>query len=79
VYSIGIPYCLIPLIDPYIGRRNPKQDIATHFLRVDEVVNSIRGLGEEINESLVAWMILGAKFRSWANFPWFFQKQDSLF
>jgi hypothetical protein len=20
------------------------------------------------------WMILGAKFRSWANFPWFFQK-----
>jgi hypothetical protein len=25
------------------------------------------------------WMILGAKFRSWANFPWFFQKQDSLF
>jgi hypothetical protein len=26
-----------------------------------------------------AWMILGAKFRSWANFPWFFQKRDSLF
>jgi hypothetical protein len=25
------------------------------------------------------WMILGAKFRSWANFPWFFQKRDSLF
>jgi hypothetical protein len=24
-------------------------------------------------------MILGAKFRSWANFPWFFQKRDSLF
>ena len=23
-------------------------------------------------------MILGAKFFSWANFPWFFQKQDSL-
>jgi hypothetical protein len=22
----------------------------------------------------VAWMILGAKFLSWANFPWFFQK-----
>jgi hypothetical protein len=26
-----------------------------------------------------AGMILGAKFRSWANFPWFFQKRDSLF
>jgi hypothetical protein len=25
------------------------------------------------------WMILGAKFRSWDNFPWFFQKKDSLF
>jgi hypothetical protein len=24
-------------------------------------------------------MILGAKFRSWANFPWFFPKKDSLF
>jgi hypothetical protein len=28
---------------------------------------------------LKAGMILGAKFCSWANFPWFFQKQDSLF
>jgi hypothetical protein len=26
-----------------------------------------------------AGMILGAKFCSWANFPWFFQKRDSLF
>jgi hypothetical protein len=24
-------------------------------------------------------LILGAKFRSWANFPWFSQKRDSLF
>jgi hypothetical protein len=33
------------------------------------------------NDSLwyKAWIILGAKFRSWANFPWFFQKRDSLF
>jgi hypothetical protein len=30
-----------------------KKDIATYFLRVDEVVNSIRGLGEDFNESLV--------------------------
>jgi hypothetical protein len=26
-----------------------------------------------------AGIILGAKFLSWANFPWFFQKRDSLF
>jgi hypothetical protein len=25
------------------------------------------------------WMILGDKFLSWAKFPWFFQKRDSLF
>jgi hypothetical protein len=25
------------------------------------------------------WMILGAKFFSWDNFPWFFPKEDSLF
>jgi hypothetical protein len=24
-------------------------------------------------------MILGAKFRSWDNFPWFLSKKDSLF
>jgi hypothetical protein len=30
-------------------------------------------------KGIFAGMILGAKFRSWANFPWFFQKQDSLF
>jgi hypothetical protein len=30
-----------------------KEDIAIYFLRVDEVVNAIRGLGEELNESLV--------------------------
>jgi hypothetical protein len=30
-----------------------KEDIETYFLRVDEVVNAIRGLGEELNESFV--------------------------
>ena len=34
------------------------------------------GLKEEIME---AGMILGAKFLSWDNFPWFFQKRDLLF
>jgi IS30 family transposase len=37
------------------------------------------GQTEVVNRILRAWMILGAKFRSWANFPWFFQKKDSLF
>ena len=35
-----------------------KEDIATYFLRVDEVVNAIRGLGEELNESLVVQKVL---------------------
>ena len=35
-----------------------KEDIATYFIRVDEVVNAIRGLGEDINESLVVQKVL---------------------
>jgi hypothetical protein len=35
-----------------------KEDIATYFLRVGEVVNAIRGLGEELNESLVVQKVL---------------------
>jgi hypothetical protein len=37
---------------------NEKEDIATYFLRVDEVVNDIRGLGEEIDESFVVQKVL---------------------
>jgi hypothetical protein len=37
---------------------NEKEDIATYFLRVDEVVNVIRGSGEEIGESLVVQFFL---------------------
>jgi hypothetical protein len=37
---------------------NEKEDIATYVLRVDEVVNAIRGLGEEIDESLVVQKVL---------------------
>ena len=37
---------------------NEKEDIAAYFLRVDEVVNAIRGLGEDINESLVVQKVL---------------------
>jgi uncharacterized lipoprotein YehR (DUF1307 family) len=39
-------------------KMNEKEDIATYLLRVDEVVNSIRGLGEEIDESLVVQKVL---------------------
>jgi hypothetical protein len=35
-----------------------KEDIATYFLRVDEVFNVIRRLGEELNESLVVQKVL---------------------
>jgi hypothetical protein len=36
-------------------------------------------LQEEKKRYGSSWMILGAKFPSWANFPWFFQKRNSLF
>jgi hypothetical protein len=35
-----------------------KEYISTYFLRFDEVVNAIRGLGEDINESLVVRKVL---------------------
>jgi hypothetical protein len=35
-----------------------KKDIATYLLIVDEVVNAIRGLGEEFKESLVVQKLL---------------------
>jgi hypothetical protein len=35
-----------------------KEDIATYFVRVDEVVNAIKGLGEEINESFIVQKVL---------------------
>jgi hypothetical protein len=37
---------------------NEKEDIATYFLRVDEVVNAIKGLGEYLDESLVVQKVL---------------------
>ena len=39
-------------------KMDEKEDIATYFLRVDEVVNAIRGLSEELNESLVVQKVL---------------------
>jgi hypothetical protein len=39
-------------------KMNEKEDIATYLLRVDEVVNAIRGLGEELDESLVVQKVL---------------------
>jgi hypothetical protein len=34
------------------------EDITTYFLRVDEIVNAIIGLGEEIEESVIVQKIL---------------------
>jgi hypothetical protein len=34
------------------------ENIATYFLRVDEIVNSIRGLGEEVDESIIIQKLL---------------------
>ena len=34
------------------------EDIAAYFLRVDEIVNAIIGLGEEIEESIIFQKIL---------------------
>jgi hypothetical protein len=39
-------------------KMNEKEDITTYLLRVDEVVNAIRGLGEELDESLVLKKVL---------------------
>jgi hypothetical protein len=36
------------------------EDIADYFLRVDETVNAILGLGEEIEESVIVQKILGS-------------------
>ena len=51
--------------------------------RVEDMVHEALEGGEGITQTTghdqKPWMILGAKFRSWANFPWFFQNRDSLF
>jgi uncharacterized lipoprotein YehR (DUF1307 family) len=39
-------------------KMNEKEDIAAYLLRVDEVVNAIRGLGEELDESLAVQKML---------------------
>ena len=35
-----------------------KKGIASYIFRVNELVNTIRGLGEEVNESIVVYKIL---------------------
>ena len=39
-------------------KMNENEDIATYFLRVDEDVNAIKGLGEELDESFVIQKVL---------------------
>ena len=39
-------------------KMNDEKDIAVYFLRVDEVVNSLKGLSEDIEESTVVQKVL---------------------
>jgi hypothetical protein len=39
-------------------KMDEKEDIVTYLLIVDEVVNAIKGLGEELDESLVVQKVL---------------------
>ena len=34
------------------------ENIAAYLLRIDEVVNSITGIGEEVNESIIVQKVL---------------------
>jgi hypothetical protein len=34
------------------------ENITSYFFRVDEIVNAIRGLGEEVNESMIFQKVL---------------------
>ena len=34
------------------------EDIATYFLRIDEVVNTMRGLGETVNNNIIVKKVL---------------------
>lgn len=40
------------------SKMDEKEDIATYFTRVEEVVNSIRGLGEELKDPLITQKVL---------------------
>jgi hypothetical protein len=40
---------------------NEDEDIGTYFLRVDETLNTIRGLGEEVDESMVIQKVLRSR------------------
>ena len=37
---------------------NEDEDIAAYILWGDQLVNTIRGLGEEVEETIVVWKIL---------------------
>ena len=39
-------------------RMNEDEDIVAYILRVDQLVNTIRGLGEEVEETIVVRKIL---------------------
>ena len=37
---------------------NEDEDIASYILRVDQLVNTIRGLGEEVEEAIVVQKVI---------------------
>jgi len=39
-------------------KMNEEEDIGTYFLRVDEIVSTIRGLGEEMDETIIVQKML---------------------
>jgi hypothetical protein len=39
-------------------KMNEEESIATYFLHVDEIVNTIRGLGEEVKETIIVQKVL---------------------
>jgi hypothetical protein len=39
-------------------KMNEEESIATYFLCVDEIVNTIKGLGEEIEETIIVQKVL---------------------
>jgi hypothetical protein len=37
---------------------NEEETLATYFLRIDEIGNTIRGLGEEVKETIIVQKVL---------------------
>ena len=40
---------------------NDEEDVATYFLQVDEVVNYLKGLGEDVKEKMIVQKVLTSR------------------